>query len=1225
MYNYVSTIRKSSSITNCIKSFFTNEEIPNLLLSKNNTIEIYDLTKEGLHFNKIFNIYGNINLLLSFPVYNEEIEIYKDNIFILTELLDYCVLSYDKTSNKILTLFSDTINLDIGTRQENILYSFDIDKNFLLISAFKNIFKLICLNTKKRLKENYNDFIIKYQYESILFLSNFTINNISNNLTGNILTFAMIKIDTLKDDNNEGNKIVNKKHEMTLETFQIKIEPKSFNIYYYEKKQELNSNTKNIALKVTSNRGAGFKNNVSNTHEKLIENFNFLQKINISENPTVSMMITHPEGIIFLFFSNYALYYKYDIEKKKLIPQNDKKVTYTDRKFINYAIIDEKNYKYFISDEFGNLFIMALIPHYNNEQINDQFVLQILGEINYSTCMVYLDNNYLFNGSNKADSQLIKIENNSNSLINIVKSYESLSPIKDFILINNMEEENAIEFLTISGWEKNCAIKKIKKGSPVIFNGGMNIKNLKDVFKIDINNKENIYTLIITTISKTFILDYNYNTNEIFINNHLKLDNNELVIFVQNLEKFIIIVTNISIKIYNKNLDLILNKYLEEENKKIIPLIVKYSKKLSTLFIYSNNQNLVAFKFDINGNIIESSEILKNVEICNFDICKYFLVYALYDSNNLFIYSFNSKKIEIINIPDECLDYAKISSIQIFKHELFHYIFIALSTGKLIYFKLKMSDNNYDGLYTFSSNDFTFKRKYNLNVEDFTIKKIRQKNNNSLFINTQTPLFIHFNKENLVISYFNIKSCKNLIEIIDNQFLFIFKDKINFGTLLNIQSQNIISKFFGKQINLIKLISFKEENNKEEKNKSNDYILTIEENRIGNKFRNCLILNDINMKEISRFDFPYENEQSNTISEIKFKKNMNVIDSKLFIIGTSIIENISKEATKGHLYLVDIKQNNNYKFSKLLELETNGGIHKVITCQNFVYAAIGNILYIYKIKQLFDESYEIKQIKRCSDFTLINDIELLNESKNNYENNQSNNTNIITISNSEQYIIISDIGRSIGIYCFSLDDYKFSELYRDNSHTWAYSNIQVSDDTFYITDIEGNIISLRKNTLTKEENDPLKLEKIAYYNFGERINSMILTKIKNKDLFYLSNENNDYDSDDKVNIIFFVTLEGSLGQIIQINKEVYLFLEALQNFLLKKSENIGGFNYDNWKKFRNGMNKNESKGFIEGDLIENFLNNDEIYKKQILKDLNYNWNKQYDEIIHILETLVNNH
>ena len=476
MYNYVSTIRKSSSINNCIKCFFIKEEIQNLLLSKNNTIEIYDLTKEGLKFSRSINIYGNIKLLLSFPVYNEEMETYKDNIFILTELLDYCSLSFDKTSNKILTLFSDSINLDIGTRQDNILYSLDIDKNFLLISATKNIFKLICLNPKKRLKENYNDFTIKYQYESILFLSNFTINNISNNLIENILTFAMIKIDTIKyNDNETNNKNTNQKHEMSLETFQIKVEPKSFNIYYYEKKQELSSNNKNIALKVTSNRGAGYKNNVSNTHEKMLENFNFLQKIDISENPTVSMMITHPEGIIFLFFSNYALYYKYDMTKKKLIPQNDKKVSYTDRKFINYAIIDEKYYKYFITDEFGNLFIMALISHYNSDQFNEQFVLQILGEINYSTCLVYLDNNYLFNGSNKANSQLIKIENNTNSLINVVENYESLSPIKDFILINNMEEENAIEFLTISGLEKNCAIKKIKKGSPVIFKGGMNI------------------------------------------------------------------------------------------------------------------------------------------------------------------------------------------------------------------------------------------------------------------------------------------------------------------------------------------------------------------------------------------------------------------------------------------------------------------------------------------------------------------------------------------------------------------------------------------------------------------------------------------------------------------------------------------------------------------------------------------------------------------------------
>ena len=166
-----------------------------------------------------------------------------------------------------------------------------------------------------------------------------------------------------------------------------------------------------------------------------------------------------------------------------------------------------------------------------------------------------------------------------------------------------------------------------------------------------------------------------------------------------------------------------------------------------------------------------------------------------------------------------------------------------------------------------------------------------------------------------------------------------------------------------KQINVIKLISFQDNKNKEEENKNNDYILTIEENEIENKFLNSIVLNDINMKEISRYEFPHENEQSFSISEIKFKQKLNVINDKLFILGTSIIENISKEAIKGYLYLLEIKQNNNYKFIKLLEQETNGGIHKVIT-----YTVIGNILYIYKIKKLMDNSYEIKQIKKMYRF-----------------------------------------------------------------------------------------------------------------------------------------------------------------------------------------------------------------------------------------------------------------
>ena len=1256
MYNYISSIRKTSAIEQCIKCFFINEDIPNLLISKSNIIEVYNLSKEGLIFNKKIDIYGKIVLLLNYPSSEDENK-NKDNIFILTELLDFCVLSYDKALNTIIALFNGTIKEDFGRKQDKILYSLDINKNFLLISAYKNVFRLICLNTTKRLKENYNDLKIKYQYEDILFLSNFNINDkiFSFINDDSILTYAIIKTDLIKNsnennENNNNNNLNNdKKHEISLETFQIKIEPNSFNVYYHNKKEELLSNKKNVALKITSSRKSNYKDdknkgpNVSNTHEKMLQHMNLLQKIDISDNPTVSLMITHPDGLIILFFSNYALYYKYDISKKELISKKEKRINYNDRKFINYAVIDEKNYKYFVTDEYGNLFLLAFIDPFNLKQSNEQFILQILGQINYSTCLTYLDNNYLFNGSNKSNSQLIKIENKNNSLINIVKDYESLSPIKDFVVVNNTEEENGIEIITISGIDNNCSIKKIKKGSPVLSNGEIKIKNIKDVFKIN-NNKNNIYTFIITTITKSFVIDYDYDNNSIDVNTKIDLKNDELVLFADNINanNLIIIVSNLSIKIYNNNFDLITENYVDENNKKINPLLVKYNKKLNKLFVYSNDKKLRSFKIDKNGKINETIELLNDVYICSFDVCQYFIIYSLWDSNNIHVYSLNSKKDRNINISDEPLEYIRISSIQIFKNDSIHYIFISLSNGKLIYFQLKKNIQNFNESHEFSEEDFIFKRKYNLNLEDFSIKKIKQKNNNSLFINTQTPSFINFNKETPNLLYFSIKNCKNLIEIKENLFLFVFNDKISFGSLSKIQSQNIYSKLYGKQLNSIKFISFGNANNTNESNKNKNYILTIEENKISNTFKNSFILNDINLKEISRYDFEYENEQSLSFTEISLLEGNTY--SKLFVIGTSIIENQSKEAITGHLYLIEINQNNNYIMKKILDVETRGGVYKVISCKNIIYTCIGNILYIYKLNQLIDNSYEFQLVKKCTDFTLINEIHIWDankESEDKLLNNENKgkekfNSNIIIPNKNIHYLIISDLKKSIGIYSYDIEENKLSEICRDYSCSWVYSVSQLSDELLYITDIEGNIISLKKNNFPIKENDEIKLERIAYYNYGERINSMIVTKIKNKDLYSLSpeyqidNDDNDDNNEnnenkDEVQIVFFSTLEGSIGQIIQINKDIFYFLKSLEELLIKREPNYGNFNYKKWKNYNDEIINKESKGFIEGSIFEKFLNNDEAYKKQVLSQLNYSWNKNYHEVIHILEILTSNH
>ncbi len=267
------------------------------------------------------------------------------------------------------------------------------------------------------------------------------------------------------------------------------------------------------------------------------------------------------------------------------------------------------------------------------------------------------------------------------------------------------------------------------------------------------------------------------------------------------------------------------------------------------------------------------------------------------------------------------------------------FFFISLSNGKMLYYKLKPQERNLSN-YTFSKNDFIFKRKYNISTEAFSIKKIKNKlnNENCLFLDSPTPSFIYINKENLIISNFNIKNCNNIFDIY-NSYLFVFNDCLLFGNLSNTQSQNVQTKKYGYQLYNISLITFSQ-------NKNMTFIGMISEEKENGITKGNFIFTDLNLKEISRYKFEYDFEVGTSFCEIDNNKESN---NKLIIIGTGIIENISQEPILGHLYLLLIDGENNYNIKKLYEIETRGGVYKVNYKNNIIYCAIGNTLFLYSL------------------------------------------------------------------------------------------------------------------------------------------------------------------------------------------------------------------------------------------------------------------------------------
>ena len=250
MYNYLGILKKSTAIEHCISCNFFDIKSLNLILSKNNRLEFYSLSEEeGLIAKKYINIYGKIKILLKIPSKKG-----KDNLFVLSQDLNFSLFSYDSLSNNINIPISGTIKEDLGKVQEEILYCLDNNKNYLLICAYKNIFKIICVNTDMNEFDKYKNYTIRFQYEKIMFLAPFYSGDIDNkDLIDNddVLNFVVIK--QVYDDKNilkkENYEI---KKDIVMETFQIKIQADSFDNISDTNKKKVVSNGKITNLKVNS-------------------------------------------------------------------------------------------------------------------------------------------------------------------------------------------------------------------------------------------------------------------------------------------------------------------------------------------------------------------------------------------------------------------------------------------------------------------------------------------------------------------------------------------------------------------------------------------------------------------------------------------------------------------------------------------------------------------------------------------------------------------------------------------------------------------------------------------------------------------------------------------------------------------------------------------------------------------------------------------------------------
>ncbi|MCI12754.1 damaged DNA-binding protein 1A, partial [Trifolium medium] len=122
--------------------------------------------------------------------------------------------------------------------------------------------------------------------------------------------------------------------------------------------------------------------------------------------------------------------------------------------------------------------------------------------------------------------------------------------------------------------------------------------------------------------------------------------------------------------------------------------------------------------------------------------------------------------------------------------------------------------------------------------------------------------------------------------------------------------------------------------------------------------------------------------------------------------------------------------------------------------------------------------------------------------------------------------------------------------------------------------------TVRKNSEGATDEERGRLEVAGEYHLGEFINRFrhgsLVMRLPDSDV-------------GQIPTVIFGTINGVIGVIASLPHEQYVFLEKLQSSLRKVIKGVGGLSHEQWRSFNNEKKTVEARNFLDGDLIESFL------------------------------------
>uniref|UniRef100_A0A8C5A9Z6 DNA damage-binding protein 1 n=1 Tax=Gadus morhua TaxID=8049 RepID=A0A8C5A9Z6_GADMO len=803
--------------------------------------------------------------------------------------------------------------------------------------------------------------------------------------------------------------------------------------------------------------------------------------------------------------------------------------------------VDPNGSRYLLGDMEGRLFMLLL----EKEELMDGAVVlkdlhvELLGETSIAECLTYLDNGVVFVGSRLGDSQLVKLNVDSNdqgSYVGVMETFTNLGPIVDMCVVD-LERQGQGQLVTCSGAFKEGSLRIIRNGIGIHEHASIDLPGIKGLWPLRSEpGRDTDDMLVLSFVGQTRVLMLSGE----------EVEETELPGFVDNQQTFycgnvahqqLIQITSGSVRLVLQESKALVSEWKEPQGRNISVAACNH-----TQVVLAVGRALFYLQI-LAGELKQIGTTLMEHEVACLDITP--LGEAGDQSPLCAVGLWTDISARVLKLPcfttlhKEMLGGEIIPrSILMTTFEGSYYLLCALGDGALFYFGLDLQT----GL-------LRERKKVTLGTQPTVLRTFRSLSTSNVFACSDRPTVIYSSNHKLVFSNVNLKEvnymCPLNSEGYPDSLALANNSTLTIGTIDEIQKLHIrtvplyesprricyqeVSQCFGVLSSRVEVQDVNGTTSAVRPSASTQALSSSvsssklfpsstspHEVSFGEEVEvHSLLVVDQHTFEVLHAHQFLPSEYALSMVSCRLGRDTSVY----FVVGTAMVYPEEAEPKQGRIIVFHYTDG---KLQTVAEKEVKGAVYSMVEFNGKLLASINSTV------RLYEWTAEKELRTEC---------------------NHYNNIMALYLKNKGDFILVGDLMRSVLLLAYKPMEGNFEEIARDFNPNWMSAVEILDDDNFLGAENAFNLFVCQKDSAATTDEERQHLQEVGVFHLGEFVNvfshgSLVLQNLGES-------------STPTQGSVLFGTVNGMIGLVTSLSESWYSLLLDLQNRLNKVIKSVG--------------------------------------------------------------------